>query len=127
MNQAPQPPPEFQHTGEHLLLALYDCGRLWFRSPFDDANALGDAAEEFVQGPGGTHPEAELHLTINHQTITLARGPEIRWESLIEALQLPTRTMPGRDPEEIWISPAEYDRVQTCLSQAQLQPPVYPK
>jgi hypothetical protein len=106
----------FRHTGEHLLLALYDGGRLWFRSPFDHANDLGDRAEAFADDH--RHAGDSLLLELNGRQIRLVRGGEIDWEALIGALDLPTRTMPGRDPEEVWISPDQADRIDQILSQA---------
>jgi hypothetical protein len=102
-------------TGEHLLLALYEAGRLWFRSPFEIGNDLGDLLESYEENPP---PRQILQTTLHNQPFTLADDQGIYWENLIEALQLPLRTMPGRDPEEIWIPPQETDRIENLLQEA---------
>jgi hypothetical protein len=115
-----EPSSDFQHTGEHLLLALYDGGRLWFRSPFDDANTIGDRAELFAETVGSQDPQAELRLEMGTHSLVLVRGADIDWEELLSALELPVRTMPGRDPEEVWVPPAEAERIEFLLKEARI-------
>ncbi len=108
--------PEFQHTGEHLLLALYDGGRLWFRDPFEDGNRLGDRAEELV----ARGEESQVEIPSTGRRELLVRDGAVDWEALIVVLDLPVRTMPGRDPEEVWIPAEEYDRVAALLAEARV-------
>ncbi len=107
---------EFQHTGEHLLLALYDGGRLWFRDPFEDGNHLGDRAEELV----ARGKESRVEIPSTGRREVLVRDGAVDWEALIVVLDLPVRTMPGRDPEEVWIPVEDYDRVAALLAEARV-------